>query len=255
MPEPNVGQGLLGAAGGLLSTGNPLGAIFGGIGGLFGGDDQQTTNYNYTPLSGAQQNITNLGNEQMQSIIARLGPDAQNALISQLSEQFSGVLKQQTSDAFNIQEGRARANMGRTGGGPSSVMNRQMAQLGTEEAKAMNQAQMQGDLMGHQIGGQQFGQNLAAFQGIGGFINQAEGTRRVSSTDSTAPGTALGSLMGGIGASLTDPNSHFAQNSGGLGWFGAPLYGSPVKSVDAGNQQGSQSYPVPGANNQGRRMR
>jgi hypothetical protein len=177
--------------------------------------------------------MTNLGNQQMQALMAQLGPDAQNALIGQLSSQFSGVLKQQATDAFNLQSGRARANMGRTGGGPSSVMNQQLATLGAERTKALNQAQMQGDLMAEQIGSGRFQQSLAATQGIGGLINQAESTRRVSSQTGTAPGSHIGQLMGGIGAGLTNPNSHFAQNQGSFGIFGAPMYGNPVQSQQA----------------------
>jgi hypothetical protein len=236
---PNVGEGILGGIGGLLSTGNPIGAAAGFLGGLFGSDDQQqqTTNYTYSQLSGAQQNLTNLGNDQLAALMAQLSPDAQNAMIAQLQGQFSDVLGQQATDAFNLQSGRARANMARTGGGPSSVLSSQLAELGTARTKALNQAESQATLMANQIGGQRFQQSLAATQGIGGLINQAESTRRVTSQTGTTsvPGGNMGTLLGGIGSALTDSGSYFNQNVGSFGVFGAPIFGGTGGGVTAGN--------------------
>lgn len=238
-------EGILGGVGGFLATGSPLGIAAGALSGIFGGDDQNVTTNTYTNLSREQQNMTSLGNEQMAGLMAQLGPDAQSALIAQLQQQFSGVLKQQAGDAFNLQSGRARANMGRTGGGPSSVMNSQLAQLGTERTKAMNQAQMQGDLMGEQVGAGRFQQSLSAAMGIGGLINSAQSTRRLATSTGSAPGSNIGSLMGGIGAGLTNPNSWMSQNQGALGAFGAPIFGSPAKATDTGGRlQGNDGYNV-----------
>jgi len=230
----SFGEGLLGGLGGLLSTGSPLGIGAGFLSGIFGGDTQQVNNYTYTSLSPEQQNMTTLANNQLAGLMRGLSPDAQNSLIAQLQGQFSSVLNKQTNDAFNLQSSRARANMARTGGGPSSVMNSQLGQLAAERSKALNASEMQSTLMANQIGGQRFGQSLAATQGLGGLINQAQSTRRVASTSANVPGSNMGALLGGIGVGLTDPNSQFSQNNTGLGWFGAPLYGQPAVPKDTG---------------------
>ena len=235
MPKAgNVGVGLLGGIGGLLATGNPIGAAAGFIGGLFGSDDQQVNSYTYTPLSGAQQNMTGLANNQLAGLMSQLNPQARDAMINQLQGQFSSVLGQQATDAFNLQSGRARANMARTGGGPSSVLSSQLAELGTARTKALNAAEMQATGMAHQLGGQEFRDILGATQGLGGLINQAEGTRRVASSTGSVPGGNLGTLLGGIGSALGDSGSYFNQNVGAFGKFGAPIFGSSNK-VTAGN--------------------
>jgi len=221
--------GITGAIGGLLTTGNPIGAIAGGIAGLTGGGESRQT-MSIRELSPAQKKVIAEAMKTMPGLFAGLNPGSRDSLAEQLGQRYSSILIDQTKRAFAQQEGQVQAQFARSGGGPSSVINSQRAELAAAGSRAANAAALQGETMGEQVAGSRYGQNLQAALGVGGLVNQTYQGQGVGQITAQAAGSSgLQQGLGVLATGLTHPMSAYNQGQVGLGAFTAPIFGVPKK--------------------------
>lgn len=226
--------GLTGALGGLLSTGNPLGAIAGGLSGLFGGDDEKQTVSSARALSGAQSNVVKGASSNLDALFAGVDPGVRDLMSRNLGKKFSGILGDATRRSFGRARSTSVANLQRTGGGPSSIMAGQLAEIGGAESRALQEAEMQGQLMGEQFAQGRFASNLQGAGAMSSIINQTYQGQGTGTVSESTPGSGLMGSIAGMGNAMTNPNSYYSQNKGVFGRFSAPIFGGKKSTGNRG---------------------
>lgn len=185
MAKANIGGALAGGLGGFAS-GGPWGAAAGLLGGLFGGGgDKQENRVNLRPLSAGENTLFNGTVNGLNS----MGSGAYDPEV--FRTMFNPALRQQ-SKLFGKARGAQARRFAMTGGGPSSVMNRQMAELAGEEADSTNT--LRSNTLQTATGMQN--SRRASLMGMYQGINGARAIGAGSTTTGTYPGDQVNSAAG-----------------------------------------------------------
>jgi hypothetical protein len=163
-----------------------LGAAAGLLGGLFGGGgDKSDTRVNLRPLSAGENNLFN-------STVGGLNKMGNGSYDPETFRTMFNPARKSLAKGFGKARGAQTRRFAMTGGGPSSVMNRQLAELAGEEADAT------GNLRSNMIQtatGMQTA-NRASLMGLYSGINNSRAIGAGSTTTGTYPGDQINSAAG-----------------------------------------------------------
>ena len=217
----NWGNAALGAGVGLMS-GGPIGAGIGLVGGLFGGDDRQTsvsnTIYKYESLDGERQDMLDMIMKRLPALMREMTPQARERLVSKLEGKFGEKFTAPIKDAFMKQRGQQEAALVRTGGALGSIGASQRGEIAKQEGMAIGEAEANASLMAENLGTSIWGNYAQAATGLANTGVNIFNSRKVKSTytygEGTVPGSNFNAMIGqGMGAIQQGSGSYYDRGT------------------------------------------
>jgi hypothetical protein len=216
--EGSFSGGLMGAGSGLLASGgNPLGALIGGLGGLFGsGDQKQETTYRYSSLTPEMRGARDSMATTAGSLAGRVGnANYYASMADRLRAVMDELARSEINQKFGQQSARQRAAAARSGGSLGTTQQVFDRAVASDSSRELIRALLGNRMGAEEIASGRRGQDIAAMgtatQGAVGI----EGSRRLLSQTGVAEGNTMGDILGMGMNQLTDLGSMYNLREGG----------------------------------------
>lgn len=214
-------SGVIGGIGG-FATGGLLGGAAGLLGGFLGDEDRGSavSTVQMRSLTDGEKEMLRVIEEQAPGLMKSLDPESQKQLIAEFSQMYYAEASRQIGKTAGVERGRAKLDLARTGGGPSSIANEQLAEIGQRESDSLSSALFGSKVAGEQVGMGRIASNRASLGSLTDIMNSIRRNQAIGagSTQTTAGGTLPGAIST-VGYAAASPYSYWNQQ-GGIKMFG-----------------------------------